>query len=199
MFWVRIINVTEDLSGFLDEDEIIRMDPSEDKTGEHKKRAVYTAIGAALGAFFGDVFYGREVMVDAETPGYGSFDVGSQKLHWEYRDHGGFFDSNTDNGVLDRSIWVNAYRYDDNGNIVPSEFPGMKAESFALNEGDLNLLKDSIDNGYWSVNESVMPDGALIGGLSGGATTYLSDYLRKRFRNDHKREEDPEDAAEAKV
>lgn len=194
-----------------DSDEIVEMDAPVDKTGEHKKRAIFTIAGTAMGAFLGDIFIGRydeiayQSMTERQAADIGISDY--YRTEWVGMDRGGVIEDISDkltptqidqngdyasNDLLYNDKYENVIHTrsessmgDGEPNIYETRFGTIKEES------QVNILKESGYLDAIGAQETIRPDGALIGGGVGGSGTYALDKLRNRLKKRKQEEKKP--------
>lgn len=156
-------------SSYLDDDEIVRMDSADDKTGERRKSALITVAGVAIGAFLGDTFYGRDYMIYDE--GYDTYWNENWSVQFEQRDTGGVLE---DVGLVnqpDQYTLTESYIDQDGAQFIYKEH---------MDEDYVSFLRDT---GFFEgMNDQVIRTGALIGGSVGGGSAYAIDRFSRKLR-----------------
>ena len=157
--------------GFQKEPEF-NLDPTEKKTGETKKRALTILGMAALGAFLGDTFMGREHVVEGHDTNTYGFPYYTEKIDFTGtgRDKGGIFDlfgdDKTHMYTLDNNWSYSLYGYSEG-----YQYP------IHLNKTDL----DWYTSGFDTFNESVTYDGALYGTLGGLGSGFAANWMKRKL------------------
>lgn len=162
--------------GFCKEGER-NLDPTEKKTGETKKRA-FTILGmAALGAFLGDTFVGREHIVEGHDTNTYGFPYFTEKIDFTgvARDKGGIFDLFGDDKTRMYTI-DNSWSYSLYGHSEGYQYPTH------LDKIDL----DWYTSGFDTFNESVTYDGATYGALGGLAAGFANDWIKRKLEKKKK-------------
>lgn len=166
-----------------EDEEIVRMDPADDKTGEMKKSAIIVTGSAIAGAIIGDILYGAEYKQiwwarDADAPATDPASTIYKEGYFEnqpgYYDRGGF---------LDKYFGIDLWKNDQGG------------------RADDILAR--IDRNGWDIvaqpsvyDYSGAGGGALVGGVGGLGADSLRRYLKKRRDEEEEEPFEEEDEEE---
>lgn len=158
--------MTDSAEAFGNEDVEREIPESSKKTGERKKSALIIAGSAALGAFLGDIFYGRSEVIQSDIS------LGNGETIKNYatgRDHG---------GIIEDLIGKDQFQdhYDLTTGIANANGP--HPEHYQITEDTFQSIK----HGYFSGVgfDNIYYDGTGIGAGTGGVAGFAADWLRKR-------------------
>ncbi len=158
-------------------ERVVESEHVEEKTGNKSRTAIITVLGAAIGAFVGDSIAGREYLIeghDIDTYASGNI-IMSSDFTGHARDNGAFF------GLLDDNSRV--YKIDENWTYSFYGSDSTYSFSYTTDQQDLANYVQHLD----SFNETIIPDGAMVGAGAGAVGGVGADFIRKRHE---KREED---------
>ena len=195
--------MADDKKFFSKDEEVEReMPEAAKKTGEAKKRALFVLGSAALGAFLGDTFIGRDHHAFGEIKFDGSditFDsngnvVGTDHFNGVYsieatgKDRGGVVED-----LLGKDLFRDSYYMSEKVTKTYDQalYPHRTIEESFGNWKE-DYLKDHypeiFDSSFDAITNSVNPIGAEIGFLGGAAGGFVVDWLKRKTAK--KREED---------
>lgn len=148
------------------EDVVREVPENTKKTGERKRSAMIIAGSAAIGAFLGDIFYGRSEIIQSDLY------IGDGQTIKNYaigRDHGGLLED-----------FAGKDQFQDHYSLTTGveNANGLHPENYTITEDTFQSIK----NGYFSGEgfDNIYYDGAGIGAGAGGATGFAADWLSKR-------------------
>ncbi len=178
-------------------DDSVARDSEEtvERTGNKKRAALLSGIGAIAGAFLGDIFYGREHVLHGEVNYVWYEDDGTKvdsvySIHSVARDRGGLIEDSIGSDQFgDKYDIVERVKetYDVNGfpHVTTDDNIGIFTEDY---------MRSHIDGLYQNVpwdsfTDTTTYDGAMIGSAVGGGAGYGADYiLKKRNAKDKDKE-----------
>lgn len=171
------------------EEPVRSMDKTEKKTGDIKKKAIFTVAGAALGAFIGDTLIGREEFIlDYSHTHYAATGIDTEMTTYAYgHDRGGIFED-----IMGKDQFSDTYNFSSTYSI--DLLPGNGVASITGGIDDVtiseNTLRDFQHLGAFAPDsiQEIVPygayEGAALGGLSGFAAEWMSRKMKKRGKNE---------------
>lgn len=160
---------------FANEDIVREIPENTKKTGEKKKSALIIAGSAAIGAFLGDIFYGRSEIIQSDI----SLDHGTTITNYAIgRDKGGIMED-----LLGKDQFND--HYDLTGSIT-TDANSVHTEHYRITEDTFQSIKDGYFSGIGFDN--IYYDGAGLGAGVGGIAGFAADWLRRRKADKNKEE-----------
>lgn len=170
------------------EEPVRSMDKTEKKTGDMKRKAIFTAAGAALGGLLGDTLIGRDEFIFdysyAESPS--GYEI--ESITYAYgNDRGGIFED-----LIGKDQFSDTYDFSSTYTI--DLIPGEEVVSITAGVDGATISEDTLRDlqqlGMFAPDAAteIVPYGAYEGAALGGMTGFAGEWATRKAKKSEDKE-----------